>query len=150
MEKYIAEILVLATVAIITAVIQYMVSKNRDKKQRRHEVFSDYSKRYTHLISSMLEETHAFSSNFDQNNPKLRKYISEFFMLIREEYYLHSDDLIEDKIWGIWSSGVEHHMNNPFFSQGWEFVQKQVDMTGKFKDFIDSKNINNSSLDIAA
>lgn len=117
--------------------LSYKLAIRKDDRSRKQKIFEEYSKRYSHLLASLLEHTHSFNTNFDITNPKLRRSILEFYMLTSEEFYLQRADLIDNDIWQIWNNGIQFHLKLKFFQEGWDFAKKQMDFEGPFSNYID-------------
>lgn len=149
-----------ATIAVLTYIlapifrnwISYNFAMLIGVKNQKQKIFEEYSKRYSHILSSLIEQVSDFHNDFDPKNPRQRKYILQFYMLISEEFYLYNEKLIDDKIWALWDEGIKFHMRHHFFVQGWNHCRGNMDFEGPFSEFIDSyiKIYHSSSRSMAA
>ncbi len=61
-------------------------------------------------------------------------------MLFSEEFYLGQErKLISRKVWEIWKSSISHHMKDKYFQGAWYFARSQMDLEGRFAQFIDTE-----------
>lgn len=121
--------LVTAVVAIITSTVcscwaiksatrenLRMIEETRKitKQQFQFQFFAEYTKRYQDLMLSMpkLDTSSIGNKDFDT-------YMRLYFDLCSEEYYLHSQGVIDDFVWGLWTEGIKTAMNKKKYQTAW-------------------------------
>ena len=77
------------------------------KQQFQFQFFAEYTKRYQDLVLKMSER------NYDT-------YMRLYFDLCSEEYYLHSQGVIDDFVWGLWTEGIKIEMNKQEYKTAWK------------------------------
>ena len=138
LELHGSKIVFLILGAFVSTIIKYVASGFREKKQKKQQLFEDYSKRYSEILSSLLSECESFDSEFNKESPIQRKLVLQFIMLLSEEHFLNDKKLIAPDIWDIWKSGIEYHFEKRFFITAWKFSKKQMDLKGPFSDLVES------------
>ena len=86
------------------------------KQQFQFQFFAEYTKRYQDLMLSMPKDLDT-SSIF---NKDVDTYMRLYFDLCSEEYYLHSQGVIDDFIWGLWTEGIKTEMNKQEYKTAWK------------------------------
>jgi hypothetical protein len=109
-------------------------------EQARLTVFTAYTQRYSNIMAEIPE------SAFDPINsilsakdltPEIRnKYLSSmrlFFNLCSEEFYLHQQKLLDEKVWVLWRKGLEYHMRFPSYQDAWKVIGNHEGYDDDFK-----------------
>lgn len=133
-----SKILYLVLGGTITAIIKYVASEIRVRQNKRQQLFEDYSKRYSEILSNLLQECESFDNEFDPKSPIQRKLALQFIMLLSEEFFLNQKKLIDKDIWEIWKCGIEYHFSTKFFQTAWTFSISQMDLKGDFSTLVES------------
>lgn len=129
-------------VGLMIAIVHNGNQHNALLQQMKLSSFSTYTQRYENIILSFPEEIH--SQVFDLSAlPKserdfILKYMRAYFDLCSEEYYLGTNELIEDYIWQQWKGGIRMNMSKPAFRQAWLIITNDTAFDKTFKRMIDS------------
>jgi len=111
-----------ATAALVAGLFFAMIQLQALKKQVGVAVFTTYTQRYMDLMDKLP------SSAYDTQTQDLRteplgevelRTLRSFFDLWSEELYLHTVELVEPKVWGLWENGIQSHMKSKAFQEGW-------------------------------
>jgi hypothetical protein len=88
---------------------------------------SAYTKRYQEIFDrfpkSVIDEKFKLDSLSEDDKEKLLRPMWLYFDLCYEEYILFHDlNLIDEKLWKHWESGMKSAFSRPAFYQCWKFV----------------------------
>jgi hypothetical protein len=112
--------------------------------QIKQGYFADYTKRYQEIILHFPENinTNDFDLNIEANKDQIMRYLRVYFDLCSEEFFLHRNGYIDDKVWKEWEAGMVFAFNKPAFIQAWEVIKTDTGFYTEFGDFVDAA-INN-------
>ena len=120
----------LFVVAIITVIVSSVwnwitLSNNRKESERlrKFRFFAEYTKRYQDLILNMPEKIDT-SSVF---NKDVNVYMRLYFDLCSEEFYLHSQGVIDDNVWQLWTEGIQTAMCFRNYLTAWKLLASYYD-----------------------
>lgn len=85
-------------------------------KQHLFQFFSDYTHRYQDLILHMPSNI----DNLPLDNNDLQTFMRLYFDLCSEEFYLHSQGVIDDEVWNLWIEGMRTAMKREKFQTAWK------------------------------
>lgn len=111
--------------------------------QQKIQVFSEYTKRYQEIIADFPENINEQRFDFNSLVPTdcqstMRK-MRQYFDLCFEEWYLHSEGLLDASFWDLWSGGMTTALSKPAFASAWGEVKATSVYGEKFEKFIDKK-----------
>ena len=118
---------ILATVILglaglfLTLIFNYH-SRRMARDRMNKELFSEFNKRYDSL-NEYLEEITQCCKDLDDLNayPNLRYKLNDYFNLCAEEFYWHTKDRIDKRIWLSWEEGMNRWYNDfPVIREAWE------------------------------
>lgn len=136
MSNYI-DVLALVVAMITVIVSAYYNHKSIEetraiaKQQFQFQFFAEYTKRYQDLMLSMPKDLDT-SSIF---NKDVDTYMRLYFDLCSEEYYLHSQGVIDNFVWGLWTEGIKTAMNKEKYQAAWKLLGDYYD-DPSFKNFM--------------
>lgn len=105
------------------------------KQHFQFQFFAEYTKRYQDLMLKMpkdLDTSPIYGKDVDT-------YMRLYFDLCSEEYYLHSQGVIDDYVWGLWTEGIKTTMNNKKYKTAWKTLGGYYD-DKSFISFMDNLN----------
>ena len=116
-------------------------------EQIKHNYFSEYTKRYQEIIihfpENINEDSFSYESLDDDIEVKTMRYMRVYFDLCSEEFFLHQNKYIYDKVWKEWEEGMSFAFNKTAFRIAWERISRQSTFYKDFKKFVNGKmNIN--------
>lgn len=96
-------------------------------------------------MSWILKETKDVSvDEFDQNNPNLRKSVTEYFLLLSSQYFRYKSTLKSKHLYSslksqydTWEDHIQKNLDFKFYRQAWDYVKHQMHLTGEFSKVID-------------
>lgn len=86
-------------------------TQKRAKKQYEFQFFAEYTKRYQDIILHMPD---------DVNDPHWLRYVQLYFDLCSEEFYLHEEGLISNRVWQLWVKGMQDILKRESFKNAWK------------------------------
>lgn len=98
-------------------------TQKRAKKQYEFQFFAEYTKRYQDLILQMPKDIDTSSIY----NKDIDVYMRLYFDLCSEEYYLHSEGVIDNKVWELWVDGISTAMNKQKYKTAWILLGSYYD-----------------------
>jgi hypothetical protein len=88
-------------------------SRKLAKSQSVVNIFVTYTQRFMELEKER--------PNFEIcGNDKVDSYMTQYFNLCSEEYYLFKKNYIEKDVWKFWKEGMHQEMNEKFHQSEWE------------------------------
>lgn len=130
--------------AIITTVSVLMVTsllqRTRDENNASKTNVLEYSDRYSNTISHIAEQIADLNTgDFDQSNGKLRRWMIDFYKLIEAEHNLYQQKIIDSQTWDKWESGINKHLSQKVFRQGFYYVESQISINKFFLKYVKDK-----------
>jgi len=125
---------------------QYNQLKEQLKVQNEQiklNFFSEYIKEYREIIlhfpENINERAFSYESLDKEKQDNTMRYMRAYFDLCSEEFFLHKNKYIDDKVWKEWESGMTFAFNKPAFKMAWEIISKDSGFYQDFKEFVNSK-----------
>lgn len=115
--------LIINAAVMLTGIIGLFVAGKHFIRQQQLSFFEKYTARYSHIMEQMPEE---FFLTPEENIPddtlkEINHYIRLYLDLCSEEYYLHQEGCIDEKVWEEeWKDGITGLFGNPFVKDYWE------------------------------
>lgn len=139
----ISEVLLLAI-----ALGVYIRSEIERAKERRTTVINEFTKRYSDVVYNIPEkiviEDLSLSVLNEAEKYNLIREMRRYFDLCFDEYTMHKNGLVEEKMWKIWSGGIAHAMKRKPFQDSWQIIKKDTAFGEAFDSFMDSLDSSNN------
>lgn len=127
--------------ALMTAagVIVVFVQLQKLGQQIKLQSFADYTKRYQEIVLRFPEDINSSDfvlvgrSDYEVVMRNMRAYLDLSF----EEWFLNRSELLDFKIWELWSGGILTALSKSAFQQAWGIVRKDTKFGSEFEAFID-------------
>lgn len=116
-------ICIISLATAIASCVAIVNTRKMAKKQYQFQFFTEYTRRYQELILNMPKDIDT-SSIF---NKDIDVYMRLYFDLCSEEYYLHSEGVIDDKVWSLWVDGISTAMSKQKFKTAWKLLGSYYD-----------------------
>lgn len=126
--------LILSIIAIIISVWNVTRTNTLTKANHQSIIFSDYTRRYQSLIQAMPNKLFPCG---DVLGPDVAKYMSLYFDLCSEEFWLYSNDYIPNEIWKNWVEGMKLTTRNQIYHTAWKVLSQTYHE--KFVNFMDNE-----------
>ena len=109
------------------------------RRQLLIQTFADYTKRYQEIILNFPENIN--EPNFDMSSQKdvdkTMRYMRAYFDLCWEEFYLHENKLIDEKVWSTWKDGMHFAFSKEAFRQAWVKIKKDTHYATQFVKLVE-------------
>ena len=96
-------------------------------KQAQESFFAEYTRRYQDIILHMPD---------NDKDPRWLKYVQLYFDLCSEEYHLHEEGVINNRVWKLWVEGMQDTMKREVFRNAWKGELGQYYSDNKFVNFM--------------
>lgn len=118
--------LAIAIIALIISIVTvgitiWNVSRTNQLTKKNHQsiMFSEYTRRYLDILLRMPDRMFMQSGGL---TPDVCKYLTIYFDLCSEEFYLHKNGDIPEDIWLNWVEGMKITMRPPIYHTGWKIL----------------------------
>ena len=123
-------LIVSAITVIVSSIFSFLTIRNTTKNSndainaslalanQRHkfQFFSEYTRRYQDLILHIPFDI----DNLPLDNNDVKSFMRLYFDLCSEEFYLHSQGVIDDEVWKLWTEGMKTVMKREKFQTAWK------------------------------
>ncbi|MBQ8058511.1 MAG: hypothetical protein IJ199_01665 [Prevotella sp.] len=106
---------------LIVAIVSIYISQQKDTKQRKLQMFAEYTRRYQDIFLQIPDDM--FDNKTGKLNLRIKKYMRLYFDLCSEEYHLWQEGEIPDKVWNIWVEGMQIACNNKTSRNAWNLLK---------------------------
>ncbi len=134
---------ILTLVTIIVVATTGLIQIRQLYKQSRLSSFAEYTKRYQDILlnlpSNYFAETFSFDGVDDASREQIHRFTRVYFDLCSEEYFLHKEHYIPDKIWEEWEKGILSNFGYEHTQSQWKSVSGAEDLYGEFKKYINDR-----------
>ena len=65
------------------------------------------------------------------------RWLRAYFDMCSEEYYLHDNELVDEKVWNLWEAGIVDSLKKPAFVKAWGLIQSNKYFHHKFATYIE-------------
>jgi hypothetical protein len=142
--------IIIATLTLISIFVIFCFNRAQIKQlkkqfsiqidQIKQGYFADYTKRYQEIILHFPENinTNSFNLNIETNKDQIMRCLRVYFDLCSEEFFLHRNGYIDDKVWTEWEAGMVFAFSKPAFIQAWEIIKTDTGFYTEFGDFVDA------------
>lgn len=130
--------------ALIISLFSIWLQRRGVHKQLLVANISEYTKRYQEIFEklpkSVLDENFNLNSLSEDDKENLLRPMWLYFDLCYEEYMLYHDlNLIDEKLWIHWKTGMISAFSRPAFYQCWDFVFNKSFYPLSFSTFVNDK-----------
>ncbi|NJN12445.1 MAG: hypothetical protein HC815_32580 [Richelia sp. RM1_1_1] len=134
----------IASIALCISIFSIWLQNEGAQKQLLVANIGAYTKRYQEIFDrfpkSVLEDSFDLKSLSEDDKEKLLRPMWLYFDLCYEEYFLYYDlNLIDEKLWKIWETGMKSAFSRPAFFQCWNFVFNNSFYPMPFSKFVNDK-----------
>jgi len=136
-----------ALIAIFVVVFFNSIQYWQMNKRLKNTFFAEYTKRYQeialHFPLDIYEDAFSFDNLGEEKRDETLRYIKVYFDLCYEEYFLHKNKNIDQKVWDDWKEGICFAFSKRAFKEVWERYYGDSDFYREFKKFVDLELITN-------
>lgn len=114
--------IILGLAGLLLTLIYNYHNRRMAKDRMNKELFTEFNKRYDSL-NEYLEQIVSTCNNINELNaqPILRYKLNDYFNLCAEEYYWHTKNRIDKRIWHSWEEGMNRWYNKyPVIQEAWD------------------------------
>lgn len=111
--------LLLSVVSILVTIWSVNRTNQLTKTNHQSEIFTDCTRRYHDIIVSM---PNAMVGNLGNITPEVIRYMTLYYDLCSEEFHLHDEGDITDKIWKKWEDGMRIMTRPEIYKTCWKFL----------------------------
>lgn len=122
---------------LLVAVIAILCSHLSERKQRKLQLFSEYTRRYQDIFLNMPDDIYSGEVPI---NDRTKRYLRLYFDLCSEEYHLWQDGVIPSKVWDLWIDGMRIAVNHTIYKKSWIAIRDEYNED--FKSFFETDIIN--------
>ena len=143
MNDYVVLGVEVASFAVATAAVFFAVSGVRN--QLRLQTFSEYTRRYGEIFSSLSSAARDPHSDFAlesldaEERDRHLNVARAYFNLCSEEFYLHKRRRIDRDTWVIWCRGMRDTMRSNWLRTTWKALRDEYIYVDEFADFFDER-----------
>lgn len=105
---------------LIVAIVSIYISQKRDAKQRKLEMFAEYTRRYQDIFMNMPDDIYNGEARIDT---RTLRYMRLYFDLCSEEYHLWQDKAVPNNVWGLWVEGMQIACNHQIYKHSWDALK---------------------------
>lgn len=131
---------IIALVTIIVALVVGFVQIRQIYKQMQLSSFAEYTKRYQEIILKLPSDYFTGGFSFDGLNAgkseEIRRLTRVYFDLCSEEYFLHQEGYVPDKVWKEWESGIMANFSLEHIRAQWRSVEGTPGTYGEFSQYL--------------
>ena len=129
--------LIITGAGVLIALFALIWQSYLSRQQMKLNFFAEYTKRYQEIYLNLPYNINEPDFDFTKLNPEVKektiRYMRAYFDLCSEEYFLHLDGKIDEKVWEEWEEGIEYTFSKRAFQDSWHIVN----LDGKFyKKFV--------------
>lgn len=105
---------------LIAAIASICISQNRDTKQRKLQMFAEYTRRYQDIFMNMPDDIYDGTAKVDN---RTQRYMRLYFDLCSEEYHLWKEKVVPDKVWNLWVEGMQIACKHQIYKNSWDAIK---------------------------
>lgn len=134
-------IIMISTIVSIIIIWWYSYKQLREiKNQIWVSIYSDYTRRYSEIISNFPEDINEKDFKINPGTEKYNKVMRAmrlYFDLCYEEYSLfYNYKKIDEKLWEDWKEGIEAALSKKAFQNAWKIIHQDTVYSNSFDKFI--------------
>lgn len=105
---------------LIVAIVSIFVTQQRDAKQRKLQIFAEYTRRYQDIFMNMPDDIYNGTAKIDT---RTKRFMRLYFDLCSEEYHLWQDGTVPDNVWQLWLEGMQIACNHQIYKNSWDAIK---------------------------
>lgn len=122
---------------LIVAVFAIVFSQWSDRKQRKLQMYAEYTRRYEDLFRNMPDDIYNGTAVIDD---RAKKHMRFYFNLCNEEYHLWKEGFVKDKVWKLWVEGMQIETEPSIYKNAWDVIKKEYNPD--FRNYFEENVIN--------
>lgn len=123
----------------ITTAISLVVGVYIYKKQASLQTIIEYTKRYEEIVNSYPAiRLNTNSPNLLPESNELSTAVLRYLNLCCEEFYLHKEGYLSNKIWNLWKDELERTIGTPLYKREWPKLEKEFERYLEFRQYVES------------
>ena len=122
---------------LLVAIIAIVFSQYSDRKQRKLQMYAEYTRRYQDIFMKMPDDIYNGTASIDE---RTKKYMRFYFDLCSEEYHLWQGKFVKDSVWELWVEGMQIETEREIFHKAWEAIKKEYNTD--FRNYFEENVIN--------
>lgn len=84
---------------LVVAIASIVVTHIMDAKQRKLQMFAEYTRRYQDIFMNMPDDIYNGTAKIDT---RTKRYMRLYFDLCSEEFHLWQNKEVPDEVWNLW------------------------------------------------
>lgn len=84
---------------LVVAIASIVVTHIMDAKQRKLQMFAEYTRRYQDIFMNMPDDIYNRTAKIDT---RTKRYMRLYFDLCSEDFHLWQNKEVPDEVWNIW------------------------------------------------
>lgn len=105
---------------LVAAIVSIYITQRRDAKQRKLQMFAEYTRRYQDIFLTMPDDIYSGEATIDA---RTKKYMRLYFDLCSEEYHLWQEKVVPDNVWNLWVEGMQIACNHQIYKKSWDAIK---------------------------
>ena len=122
---------------LMVAIMAIVFSQWSDRKQRKLEMYAEYTRRYQDIFMKMPDDIYNGTAPIDE---RTKKYMRFYFNLCSEEYHLWQSKFVKDNVWELWMEGMQIETDHEIFHKAWEAIKNEYNPD--FRNYFEENVIN--------
>ena len=122
---------------LMVAIIAIIFSQWSDRKQRKLEMYAEYTRRYQDIFMKMPDDIYTGKATIDE---RTKKYMRFYFDLCSEEYHLWQERFVKDSVWELWMEGMQIETDHEIFHKAWDAIKNEYNPD--FRNYFEENVIN--------
>ncbi|MDL2265644.1 hypothetical protein LJC43_04605 [Parabacteroides sp. OttesenSCG-928-G21] len=128
---------------LVVLVIDNLNQTKTFNKQLKLNFFSEYTKRYQDIALNLPENINdddfSYKNMLDEERSHVLRYMRVYFDLCSEEFYLYSNNCLDENVWENWEEGISCTMNKKAYKEAWKIINASHFYNGDFEKWVESK-----------
>lgn len=125
---------------LIIAVLAIVLSQWSDRKQRKLQMYAEYTRRYQDIFMNMPDDIYNGTAEIDE---RTKRYMRLYYSLCSEEYQLWQQGFVKEGVWELWVDGMQietSQKNYKIFHDAWNAIKKEYNID--FRNYFEKNVIN--------
>jgi hypothetical protein len=130
---------------MILAVSETSLSKGNNMTEQQLRVYLEYTNRFDRIFEEFpIEGRMGVIGGYDERLARIRQSHSEvinrvmirYFNLLSEEHYLHSQGLVEDQVWEMWTNLLRDALASELIRELWQNTRDSFRYYAPFVEYV--------------
>ena len=131
----------IALTSALAAVIGLLWSAGEARRATRHQVFTEYTRRYQEIMLRIPTTIFTVDFDFDQlgqeQSEATLRAMRAYFDMCWEELHLRQEKKLDTRVWEYWRDGILDLAKYPAFGQAWNRISRGRYYDRPFSAFIE-------------